>query len=220
MKKIHRFLLPSDLAHQLRDVLKMEIEEEVDLIDGAGVEGRAKIVALQPNVEVELTNIQHSQAEPTIKVTLYAAILKRENFEMIVQKATEVGVSEIVPIITARTIKTGLKLDRLQKIAAEAAEQAGRAVVPIVHDAISFKQSLVDCARNDVNVISDPSGEAQWPRLYGSVGLFVGPEGGWTPEELHEAQAAKCQPQTLGNQILRGETAAVIATYLAVHKRL
>ena len=67
------------------------------------------------------------------------------------QKATEVGVHDIVPIITERTIKTGLKLARLQKIAAEAAEQSGRGVVPTVHKAMTFKQALVDCARNDVN---------------------------------------------------------------------
>ena len=153
MKKIHRFLLPADLSHQIRDVLKMEAGEVVDLMDGQGMEARAKIISTDGAVEVEIDSLRHNQSEPTIKVILYCAVLKKENFELVVQKATEVGASEIVPIISERTIKTGLKRDRLQKIVNEAAEQSGRGVVPTIHEAMTFKQALIDCARNDQNMI-------------------------------------------------------------------
>ena len=219
MKKIHRFFLPPDLAHQLRDVLKMEKGKEIDLLDGHGIEARANIVATDP-VEVELVSIKQSEAEPTRRVILYAAILKREHFELIVQKATEVGVAKIIPIITARTVKTGLKLDRLRKIASEAAEQSGRGVVPIVHEAMTFTQALIDAAKNDTNILLHPGSTNRQSRNYGSIGIFIGPEGGWTDRAITLAKEAGSELLGLGPLVMRGETAAVIASYLAVHAKI
>lgn len=215
MKKIHRFLLPTDLAHQIRDVLKLKPGEEIDLIDGQGAEARAAITAIKPSVEIEIKNAKCATTEPATKVVLYCAVLKRENFELVVQKATEVGAAEIVPIITARTVKTGIKRERLQKIAAEAAEQSGRATVPTIHPPMKFAQALIDAARNDQNVVLHIEGGVPSPRLSGSVGLFIGPEGGWTDQEIKQATEAGCTPATLGPRILRAETAAIIGVYLA-----
>ncbi|MEK9130628.1 MAG: RsmE family RNA methyltransferase [Patescibacteria group bacterium] len=223
MKKIHRFLLPVDLSHQIRDVLKIKTDEVVDLMDGQGMEFQAKIVSTAGPVEVEVDSVRQNQSEPMVKVILYCAILKRENFELVAQKATEVGVHDIVPIITERTIKTGLKLARLQKIAAEAAEQSGRGVVPTVHKAMTFKQALVDCARNDVNYFFDPSGQIHNKRpdpIQGSIGLFIGPEGGWTDNEIALAKQADLVQASLGRLTLRGETAAIVASYLATSSKL
>ncbi|MEK7105276.1 MAG: RsmE family RNA methyltransferase [Patescibacteria group bacterium] len=223
MKKIHRFILPTDLGHQLRDVLKMERGEEINLLDGQGVEGRAKIVATSPSVEVELESVGRNQNEPTRRVILYAAILKREHFELIVQKATEVGVTEVVPVISKRTVKTGIKLDRLRKIATEAAEQSGRGVVPIIHEPMGFEQALLDAKRNETNLFfhTSTTPNPSLKRMGGeSMGIFIGPEGGWDESEVEAAKAAGCELATLGNLTLRGETAAIVATYLVATGRL
>src|SRR3989344_1430161 len=114
------------LINQLRNVLRIEIGTDVILGDGKGNEAVATLSRIDASTAVfEIQKVAKNKNEPRIKIILYAAILKHENFEFVVEKSTEVGVAEIQPIITDRTVKTGLRLDRLEKIAKEAAEQSG-----------------------------------------------------------------------------------------------
>jgi len=248
MAKIHRFIdnfdlskneieINSETAHQIIKVLKLENGEKIELGDGKGTVALGKIKEIgKRNVIVEIEKIK--KEEENKKVILFCAILKKENFELVVQKTTETGVSKIVPIISARTIKTGLNLERLKKIAKEAAEQSGRATVPEISEPISFEESLKLATVSDLNILFDASGEllfekycAGWRQAHSKfsaenyvhfsnnnsplVNIFIGPEGGWTEEETKKAKDnSSFKIASLGKNILRGETAAIVATYL------
>ncbi|OGN06492.1 MAG: hypothetical protein A3B86_03535 [Candidatus Yanofskybacteria bacterium RIFCSPHIGHO2_02_FULL_38_22b] len=213
-----------ELVNQIRNVLKLKVGEKVILCDGNNKEGVAEIKGYGKNlVEVEIQEISVNQNEPERNVVLYCSILKKENFELVVQKATEIGVKEIVPIITARTVKLDIRKDRLEKIIKEAAEQSGRGVVPVLYDPVNFQEAIKLSEDNDVKIIFDQFGKTDLrsqlqATSYKLLAIFVGPEGGWTPEELQTARDAGFEIVSLGKTTLRAETAAIIGTYLAVHK--
>lgn len=229
--KIHRFIdnfdlntkeieITGEIAHQMAKVLKLEIGEQVELCDGKGTNAQGKITKLSKNstiVEIEKIT-KESPAQKS--VTLFCAVLKKENFELVVQKVTECGIQKIIPIITTRTVKTGLNMDRLQKIAKEACEQSGRNYLPEISEPITFEESLEKSKENELNIIFDASGE-----LLGnlnnksSIGIWIGPEGGWTPEEIKKATENNFSVASLGTNTLRGETAAIIATFLTVQEK-
>lgn len=232
MKKIHRFIIETDLKervdlrdrallHQWANVLKFKPEEEIELCDGKGEEAVYELISLEKKT-AELKRrgvVRKNEAEPPRHVTLYAAVLKKENFDLIVQKTTECGVSEIVPIISDRIVKKNVKLDRLREIAKEAAEQSDRGRVPNVHEPLSFKAALAQAKMNEKNYFFHvgPNVEAfRDVKLVNSrIGLFIGPEGGWSDEEVKAAREAGLEFASLGPRVLRGETASVIATFLA-----
>lgn len=227
--KIHRFIGDFDLSDkevyilnkenikQIRDVLRLTAGEKVILSDGAGI-----------GAEVTLTNVSSDEVKGTIEkivespkdekvVKLYLAILKKENFELAVQKAVEIGVSGIVPVITERTIKTGLNFERLNKIVIEASEQSGRSILPTVYDILDFKEALIDGGVADEKTLFDLNNKPHTSHKDAkSVSLFVGPEGGFTEAEVSMARDYGYDIASLGALTLRGETAAIVAAYKAV----
>ena len=147
-------------------------------------------------------------------------VLKKENFEWAVQKAVEVGVKEITPIITARTVKLGLNKDRLKKIIKEAAEQSGRGILPKLNEAIIFDEAIKSAKENDLNLFFNIGGKNVQHSMsnISKIGIFIGPEGGWDEEEIKKAQSSNGFTIVgLGKTILRAETAAVIASYQTVN---
>ena len=231
--KRHRFIGPFDLTQtslrlfekelvrQISLVLKLKPGEEIVLSDGKGKEAVVRLTTVEKKeVTGEIIERMKNTNESMRHVTLYCAVLKRENFELVVQKATEVGVAEIVPIITRRTVKTGLKLERLRQIAKEAAEQSGRGVVPVVHEAIGFEEAIEEAKKLGHVFFLDISGSVI-PVKTGiqpnkEVALFVGPEGGWDPDEVAQAKRAGFTSASLGKLVLRAETAAVVGSYLLI----
>ena len=228
MKKTHRFIgkfeigadrlliRDAELAHQLRSVLKLRKGEKIVLADGKGREALCSIEDISGAGAEVAVEARRLSDEPERKVTLYCAVLKSDNFEFVVEKAVETGASRIVPVITARTVKQGIKQERLAKIAHEAAEQCGRGIVPEVACPMAFRAALKDAAELDRNYFFDASGE-DYPRPQvpcASVGIWIGPEGGWEDFELDAARENKFIIASLGKLILRAETAAAVATYL------
>lgn len=226
MKKVHRFIgaydlrateivLEDDVAHQIANVLKLKTGERVALCDGQGREAEYEILRLAKR-EVGLVRqgaAHQLETEPAHAITLYATILKRENFEWAVQKAVECGATEIVPVITERTIKKDVNVERMQAIAKEAAEQCGRGIVPEVAEPVKLEQAL-DRAKGS-KLFFDAEGES-WSGHPGTdASLFVGPEGGWTDAERENAKRAGAKLVSLGSRVLRGETAVPIAVFLA-----
>lgn len=216
-----------ELVHQIRDVLKLHIGEKITLIDeegssrsGAGKEAICEIVGFDGDyLGVEVVENIENKNDPEIIVELYLSILKNENFELATQKAVEVGVSKIIPIITDHTVKTGLKLERLKKIIKEASEQSGRALVPEVGEPIDFKNAIKLSKGNDLNIFHDISGEKLSGKTYGKqrrIGVFVGPEGGWSEKEVSMARVAHFKMISFGKLTYRAETAAIISVYEAV----
>ena len=211
-----------ELLEQWRKVLRLKIGGEVILFDGKGNEASAKIANLDRNFgEVEILGVSKNKNEPQRHVVLYCSILKRENFELVAQKATEVGVSEIVPIVAARTEKFNLRTDRLSRVVKEAAEQSGRASLPSLHPSVEFLRALAAAKANDVNLFSDPSGrnfrDFRFAPSDRRFGVWVGPEGGWTEEEVSLARTEGLEIIGLGPLTLRAETAAIVATYLTTN---
>jgi len=228
--KIHRFIGRYDLSgesveildletiKQVRGVLRMEVGNRIVLSDGKGKEAKVTISAILPDkISCSLEALLPLN-EPEKKVNLYLAILKKENFELAVQKAVECGVSSITPIITERTVKTGLNMKRLEKIIKEASEQCGRSIVPRINPILDFSPALAFGSAGEEKVIFHPSYSPHTPNHTAkSASIFIGPEGGFTDKELDEARAALYTGASLGDLILRGETASTIATYRTVH---
>lgn len=205
------------LTHQVREVLRLLPGEEIILSDGKNLEARAEIVSFDKEaVEVRILEVLTGSAEPGTKVILYLAILKKENFELVAQKAVEVGVSKIVPIITGRTVKFGIRRDRLEKIIKEAAEQSGRTLLPELGEETDFKDAVAEAGENKLNVFFN-IGEKQLNLPKGirgkTIGIFIGPEGGWDELEMKSAKSAKFVPAGLGKLTLRAETAAIVGVY-------
>ncbi len=228
--KIHRFIdsfdlsrreieLTGDTAHQIKNVLKLKKGERIILCDGKGKDGFGSLTDLGKNsVTVSLDKVDQNLGEPATKVTLYASLLKHDNFDLLIQKATEVGVSEIIPLICDRTVKGDLKLDRALRIAKEAAELSGRGIVPVVRSPSRFSIALGNRDMQTKHYFFDAAGTIlKADKKLEKVAAWIGPEGGWSEDESKEAESAGLKIVTLGAQILRGETAAIVASYLLSH---
>jgi 16S rRNA (uracil1498-N3)-methyltransferase len=238
--KFNRFFVELDLDqdnlqindwetyNQIRNVLRLKPGEQIILFDGNSNEAQAEILDVDAKnkiINVIIVGRKKIDFEKNRETILYCSILKKENFELVVQKVTEIGISKIVPMICERTVKTGMKKDRFEKIIKEACEQSGRVMIPKIENAIDFNAAIELAKTNDVNLFFDISGEKIGPStlptgkqvLLGAnkIGLFIGPEGGWNDEEIKLAQDNKFKITKLSNLIFRAETAAIIATYLA-----
>lgn len=135
---------------------------------------------------------------------------------MAAQKTVEVGVASITPIITERTIKIGLNVPRLEKIILEANEQCGQNIVPLLFPILNFKDAIEGALGE--KVIFHPDADLYVPNKSAkNISIFVGPEGGFTENEIKLAKDFGFTVASLGSLILRGETAAIIGTYRAVH---
>ncbi|MEK7648737.1 MAG: RsmE family RNA methyltransferase [Patescibacteria group bacterium] len=236
--KFHRFIIKNadfsqspfsladtELIHQILNVLKLGVGEECMLSDGARNDVRCRIVSLSKKECVcEIIEKTYNANETGTHGVLYCSLLKKELFELVVQKATEVGISEIVPITSRRTVRLGLPSgDRLTRIMKEASEQSGRGVVPILCDTYSFEDAILRAAdSNNVTFFYHPAGAlfSDWKKeniIPKQANIFIGPEGGWDNDEIHAAQEKNFSIISLGATILRAETAAIIGSYLAIH---
>jgi len=194
-------LLSGEDRHHLERVLRMRAGEELTVSDGVGGWRRCRFGAtLEPVGEVE------REDRPSPQVTVAFAVVKGQRPEWAVQKLTEIGVDRIVPVVAARSVvrwpvgATGANVDRLRRVAREAAMQSRRAWLPIVADVATFASLTAEAGA----AIAHPDGGP--PRLEHPF-VLVGPEGGWDDAEL-----GRGLPRIrLGSHILRTETAAVVA---------
>lgn len=232
--KIHRFIIMDlvftetlhisdrEIIHQAFAVLKLRAGETVVVCDGRGMEAEGLIATAAKDELILTLGAPYSvAAEPSVRVTLYAALVKRDNFELIVQKAVEVGVSRIVPLITRRTVKTGIHAARLETIMKEAAELSGRGVMPELSAPVDFADALVALPRDMDGFFCNNGGvDADDAKLRAKSdrAVFIGPEGGWDDGEIALAAAAGLQTISFGSLVLRAETAAIVATFWAVNK--
>jgi 16S rRNA (uracil1498-N3)-methyltransferase len=220
-----RFVLPDHLAHHVRDVLRLRRGDAVHVFDGAGheFEGHLQEVSRR-EVGVHLGGAVETLPEPTLRVVLALSPLKGDRMELVIQKATELGVAQIRPVVTARTDAIarpalhGTRQERWEKVASGAAEQCGRAVVP----AIAPTATLSDLAAavlpdTRLVLVETPGAPAlrSVPPPDGAVVLVVGPAGGWETREVEQLADAGFRAVSLGPRILRAETAAIAAVTAA-----
>ena len=205
-------------------VLRLKAGEEVLVCDGRGMECLCEVESLTAG-QVELTVLEQrtSATEAAVKVSIYMAFPKADKLEHVIQKATELGAYEIVAFPSGRCISKPddkslkKKLERWQKIAASAAEQSGRGVIPEVIALPSYAAALERAAQADKALMFYENEHATTLRMaleqgdYQTVSLLTGPEGGLEEKEVEQALKAGLQVCTLGSRILRCETAPLCA---------
>src|SRR5215213_803559 len=216
--------LIADEARHLRDVLRLKPGDEVYVFDGRGHEFRCTITSTRrDSAELQIeTEVEPAKPESQLQLNLGVALLKGEKFDLVVQKATELGVTTITPLITRyadihlRDQSDATKrVTRWQRIALEAAKQSGRAFVPEISLPVAFETAL-----EGVGVMFSERGGETFESLTGasSITALVGSEGGWADEEIEAARARDFHIVTLGGRVLRAETAAIAVTVLMQHR--
>lgn len=235
---MHRFFIPpewidgrqvtliEDIAHQLRHVLRMRVGERVILLDNSGWEREVELTRMTPNVVMgQVIEERLAVGEPRTKISLYQAVLKAQKFGWVLQKGTELGLVEFIPVICERSIVGDLedvdrKLGRWGRIIREAAEQSRRGQLPVLRPAMLFVQACQRAKRSgglglvpweEETATSLKSALAGDTRPF-SINLFIGPEGGLTADEVETARRYQVQPVSLGPRILRAETAGLVAS--------
>jgi 16S rRNA (uracil1498-N3)-methyltransferase len=232
--------LASEEARHLRDVLRLQPGDEVYVFDGAGKEFHCRVEKSERHaVQLKVLGpTEPARPESPLRLTLAVALLKGEKFDLVVQKATELGVARVVPVVTKHAdirlrdaSDAAKRVARWQRIALEASKQSGRAVVPEVTGPIDF-ESLIQTVMRDAEgsegalpglMFSERDGQ---PLLqarrdlaanHSSLTALIGSEGGWADEEIDFARESGWSIITLGGRTLRAETAAIAVTALLQH---
>lgn len=221
-------------ARHIRDVLRMRPGEKLIVCDGARTDLLTQIAALDPGgVTLAIEERWPSQTESPLDIWLFQGLPKADKLEMIIQKSVELGVLHIIPVQCRRSVvrldarDVDKKLGRWNKIAQEAAKQCGRGVLPDVIRPLTFAAAVALAGQLDMALIpwenerqqsmrqllSAAHSEFEHTSRRSKVGIFIGPEGGFAPDEIELALAGGWQPVSLGPRILRTETAgpAVLA---------
>lgn len=227
-------IFPQKIAHQIRHVLRLQVGDQVAVLDNTGIMYTVMISeGLAENyLTGQIVNAEALSSEPSIHLALFFGMSGREKVEMILQKGTEIGVASFHPFISSRTLvnTTTLsksKYERWERIIQEAAEQSGRSKLP----ELNYPKKLMDClttANKDYGfcllawekpTTDDFTLRDLRDQFSGtSIALFVGSEGGFSDDEASAAQKGGCKVISLGARILRMETAAIVFPALVLHE--
>lgn len=208
--------LPEEEAHHAVSVLRLKIGDRIGLLDGKGVSGEAELVEVSKRrVVAQVQGRTHHAPERSAQLHLAVAPTKQiDRFEWFVEKAVEIGVDRITPLITTRSERTKLRVDRLHRVAVSAMKQSQRSYLPRIDEPTSLeallKESLPEqryfgwCEGEHVSLMKAYSPAA-------NAIVFIGPEGDFTPEEATAMRAMGTAAVSIGNARLRTETAALTA---------
>lgn len=221
-----RVIIRGQDVNHIKNVLRMRIGEEIAVRDGCdGREYRCGILSLEgPEILCELRFVKEDNVELPAQVYLFQGLPKADKMEWIVQKAVELGVCQVIPVAASRCVvklddkKAAAKRNRWQGIAAAAAKQSRRAIIPEVTQVSSFAQAVRKAGQMDVALIPYELAQdmdqtrkvLESIRPGSSVAVFIGPEGGFSEEEISLAKESGICPVTLGKRILRTETAGLV----------
>ncbi len=215
--------LPDDARHYAVDVRRLTTGDSLEVFGTEGTAFDAVIATLDPFTVTLLHEIDGTANESPCRITLYQAIAKGDRFDWALEKSTELGVAQIVPIMTARSVvkiaehKAATKTSRWQKICDGAARQSGRALSPTVAEPIALHRAAAGL-RHPFELLLHPDADRSLSQLESlgdavDVGIWIGPEGGFDDKELvalgARAQTVRCGPRTL-----RSETAGIVAIAL------
>ena len=216
-------IIGTDVNH-ISNVLRMKQGEEVWISDGGKKEYRCAIEAFSADeVLLHIIYAQEPDYELSSRIYLFQGLPKADKMELIIQKAVELGAYEIIPVETKRCVvkldgkKAVKKVDRWQQIAESAAKQSKRMLIPNVHQVLSFKEALKYAESMDIRLIPYElaKGMQETKEILAaiepgqSIGIFIGPEGGFEEKEVEAAISEGAKPITLGKRILRTETAGL-----------
>ena len=223
VKEDHIYIEGSDVNH-MKNVLRMRAGEEVMVSDGNNRKYLCEVEGYE--LDLAVLKIQEKgvvDTELPSQIYLFQGLPKQDKMELIVQKAVELGVYQVIPVATKRSVvkldakKAEKKTERWQQIAQSAAKQAGRGYIPEVHSVMTYKEAMEYARKLDVVLIPYELAEGmeETKKMIRqiqpgqSVGIFIGPEGGFEIEEVEEAINAGAKAITLGKRILRTETAGL-----------
>jgi 16S rRNA (uracil1498-N3)-methyltransferase len=216
-----RATLAGSAASHVARVLRLGAGDSLTLFDGKGGEHSARIEALgRDTVTVTVLGANAIERESPLSLTLAQGISRGERMDWVVQKATELGVTRIVPLLTLRSVvrldagQARKKTEHWQAVAVAACEQCGRNRLPVVQDPEELRPFLAELPPGTTGLLLSPAGEVRLPDLpvkTAAITVLIGPEGGLAPEEQQAAISAGFTPARLGPRVLRTETAAVAA---------
>ncbi len=207
------------LIHQWRDIFRMKTGDELAIFNAKEGEWRGEFASLDKKKGAGIKLLEKIQApelqKPKREIWLYMALIKNSNFDLVVEKATELGVSHIIPLATERTVKANLNFYRLNRLAIEATEQSGRIAPPEIHELMDLSEAISHAKAAGKMLsehifygdIAENQGIAEFSD---TNALFIGPEGGWTESEVTSFAADGIRPVSLGQFVLRAETAAIV----------
>jgi len=225
--------LNAEETRHLRDVLRLKSGDEVYVFNGAGREFRGQVQSItRDSTEVSLVNeVEPARPESPLTLTMAVALLKGEKFDLVIQKATELGIARVIPLITARAdvrIRNGddseRKLLRWRRIVMEASKQCGRARLMDIENPVVFDNLIERSKQDELRLMFSERGGTPLADALGETNLrrgvttLIGSEGGWTDEEIDQARAADWKTVTLGGRILRAETAAIVIAALLQYR--
>lgn len=220
--------LAGDEFHHCRDVMRCRVGDRVVVFNGAGTEADVEILSLDGSVAALKTWTVSDTPRPSARLTLGQAVPKGKNMDLIVQKATELGASVIVPLLSERTVvrldpgEAEKKREKWQRVAIEACKQCGQNWLPEVAAPVSVEAFVAKSGRarpGELRLVAALTAEARalsrilgdLETLPGEASVLIGPEGDFTPAELSLTIGAGFEPLTLGPIVLRSETAAIYA---------
>lgn len=225
-------VLGEDVKH-IKDVLRYNIGDEISLCDEEGYKYNGEILSFsKDSVEVNILEKLETTSESKLNITLYQGLPKADKLEFIIQKCTELGVNEVVPVITDRVIvkldekSTPKKVERWNKIALEAAKQSGRQKVPVVQNPIKLKNSIENISKYDIVILPyECEKEVTLKKILKSldkglknIAIVIGPEGGFSEEDLKVLDLPNVKKVTLGPRILRTETAGLATISATIYE--
>ena len=216
-----------DVNH-IKNVLRLTVGDSITISDGSSRDYKCVIASISDVVTADIVDIHDCNAELPVKLRLFQGVPKADKFELIIQKAVELGAAEIIPVMMERTVvklddkKQDKKLERYRKIAEAAAKQSRRGIIPEVSSYISFKNAVKTLTEADDKVkrmILVPYESAEGMDYarniiasageYDEIDIFIGPEGGFADSEIELAKQSGASIISLGNRILRTETAGL-----------
>ena len=245
---MHRFFIPphwidedkviirGDQAHQLYHVLRSKLGDRIVVLDNSGWEYEVQLQHLSKEaVEGRILVCRPSSLIPKYNLTLFQAVLKGNKFDFILQKGTEIGITDFVPILCQRCIVTesepvnSRKMQRWQKIIREAAEQCRLGKLPQIHPTLSFEQACQKAVGFSLIPWEEEKSTSLRSLLHSDIFLqqitgppkinvFIGPEGGFSREEVDLSRSYGIIPVTLGSRILRAETAGLVAATIVLYE--
>ncbi len=233
----------AELVNQIRRVFRLKTGDSVIVFDGSGSDYTCRIEDFgKDDVTLAVLEVGKSRYMPEREIYLCAAVVKKDTFEWIVEKATELGVTNIIPVMAERSEKKSLNESRLKKIAVEASEQSGRGSVPVIALIMGLKGviesfngvdvtkvigvskgdeasssrhfSQLKCSTLAFHTDAEPFDRTDFSKHFSKdapIAIFIGPEGGWSVDEIDLFHKSGVRVVSLGQQVLRAETAVIAA---------
>lgn len=226
--------------HHLTHVLRLREGDEITVLDGSGGTYEVVIISCERDVVVGEIKSRRQAQPPSLEVTIFVGLPKADKMDMIIQKATELGVYRIVPVLCQHTVphlsaeRAQRRVSRWRQIAVEASKQSHRQFFPFISDILRFNKALEEF-NGDLKLVfvAESESAASMPltapeRLKDvlksddrarKIGVFIGPEGGFAEDEIRRALSAGAVPISLGSNILRTETAAIAALTIVLYEK-